>query len=371
MRRLRGRDSSAAWEEDGRHVLITPYPRVEVHGHASRPPPLAASSGSGSGICGGLTGVSFRDAGDSQRARGAPSKPMSARQVHNVLTTLRGVLSWALRPDVRKLPAEFVNPLSIDILGHRPQKDPLRAVKLPLGLRIGMVQAMDAWQLCHLAPSFVLPMRPDEATGLLITDVDFRRRRLRFGTRFGGRDFNKGRRSFEVPFPPELDRLFNACMQGRLAGPLLRRRAVFEGREQPSLEFTETEDVETAYETALLATARHVVQAEQDTKSIFRHVLRRAGGATPDQLSREFARLRRALNADPGVRFYDTRAAVTTDMNRAGVPELELRYLTGHTTGDVLNAYVALDPDAAMATYFHVIRPLLDAITERIACVLG
>ena len=111
------------------------------------------------------------------------------------------------------------------------QKDPLRAVKLPLGLRIGMVQAMDAWQLCYLAPSFVLPMRPDEATGLLITDVDFRRRRLRFGTRFGGRDFNKGRRSFEVPFPPELDRLFNGCMQGRTRRAALRRRAVFEGRE--------------------------------------------------------------------------------------------------------------------------------------------
>jgi integrase len=296
---------------------------------------------------------------------------MSARQAHNVLTGLRGVLAWALRPDVRKLPAEFFNPLGPDVVGRRPAKDPLRAVKLPLGLRVRLVEAMDAWQLCHLAPSLVLPMRPDEATGLLVEDVDFGRLRLRFGTRFGDRDFNKGRRAFEVPFPPELVPIFRACAGGRSTGPLLRRRPVFEGRERPPISFNEAGDVGAAYGAALLAADRGTVLTEQDAKVVFRRLLGRAGGASPDQLAREFKGLLRALGSDPGVRFYDSRAAVTTDMNRAGVPEPELRYLTGHATDDVLNDYVAMDPDGAMARYFEGARPLLDALAGRTRHVTG
>jgi hypothetical protein len=58
-------------------------------------------------------------------------------------------------------------------------------------------------------------------------------------------------------------------------------------------------------------------------------------------------------------------------MNRAGVPELELRYLTGHTTGDILNEYVTLDPEGAMAAYFRSIGLLLEAIATRAMLVLG
>jgi integrase len=303
------------------------------------------------------------------RAGGLP-RPMSARQVQNVLTTLRGALAWASRPDVRKLPAEFVNPLGPDIVGHRPAKDPLRAVKLPLELRIRLVESMDAWQLCHLAPSLVLPMRPDEATGLLIADVDFGRRRLRFGTRFGGRDFNKGRQSFEVPFPAELGPVLLACVGGRVAGPLLRGRAVSHGLESPELNVAEAGEVEAVYEATMVAAARGTVLTEQDAKAVFRGLLRRMGGVSCDAMTREFGSLLRGLGVGQGVRFYDARAAITTEMNRAGVPDLELRYLTGHTPGDILNAYVTLDPDGALEPYFRDIRPLLRAIAERARLLL-
>ena len=207
---------------------------------------------------------------------------------------------------------------------------------------------MDAWQLCHLAPSLVLPMRPDEATGLLIADVGLDRRRLRFGTRFGDRDFTKGRRTFEVPFPSELVPLLRAAVGTRAAGPLLRKRAIFEGRERPAVDIVAPGDVEAIYEADLLAgEGGEWVTSEQDTKVVLRRVLRRAGGVSTDDLSREFGKVLRRLETDPGVRFYDARSAVTTDMNRAGVPELELRYLTGHTTGDILNEYVTLDPKGA------------------------
>src|SRR5262245_38746391 len=103
---------------------------------------------------------------------------MSVRQVHNVLSTVRSALSWSSRPEVHLLPAGFVKPVTPDIVGQKPAKDSLRPSKVPLERRVGLVQIMDLWQLCHLAPLLVLPLRPDEDTALLISDVDFSRRIL-------------------------------------------------------------------------------------------------------------------------------------------------------------------------------------------------
>ena len=301
---------------------------------------------------------------------GAAPTTRSPRQVYNILGTVRALLAWAARPDVRRLPADFVNPITSDLVGRKAAADPLRVVKLPLAVRTRLVGAMDAWQLCQLAPSLVLPMRPDEATGLLIGDVDFDRGRLRFGTRFGGRDFNKGRQGFELPFPAEIAPLFRRCIGGRQGGPLLRGRAAFEGRSWRGGVDADAEALEWAFRSAL-ADARGQVQSEQDAKAVFRAVLRRSSGASPDELAREFKALLRSGGLADGIRFYDARAAVTTEMNRAGVPELELRYLTGHATGDILNSYVTLDPDGAMAGYFRSIEPLLSAIADRASLVLG
>jgi hypothetical protein len=52
-------------------------------------------------------------------------------------------------------------------------------------------------------------------------------------------------------------------------------------------------------------------------------------------------------------------------MHRANLPHLEMRYLTGHTTSDILNEYTSLDPVAAMQRYFDTIKPLLAAIKQR------
>src|SRR5262249_12411759 len=147
---------------------------------------------------------------------GASPRPMSGRQVHNVLGTLRRALTWAKRPEVHLLSAGFVNPLTPDIVGRKPTKDPLRPSKVPLERRVALIEIMDLWQLCHLAPLLVLPLRPDEYTALLISDVDFSRRILHFRTRLGGRDFNKARQSFILPFPKALVPLFKTCIGDRV-----------------------------------------------------------------------------------------------------------------------------------------------------------
>ena len=63
-----------------------------------------------------------------------------------------------------------------------------------------MIEQMDEWELSQFAVSLVLPPRPDEVAGLLVTDVEFDDHELPFTTRFGGCDFNKARMSFIVPF---------------------------------------------------------------------------------------------------------------------------------------------------------------------------
>jgi hypothetical protein len=137
------------------------------------------------------------------RAGGKP-KPLSGRQVYNVLECLRTMLAWARRAEVRKLPADWANPLTEDILGTLPKKNPLREDPLPQEKRVLLVASMDRWQLCQLSLLLTLPLRPEEAAGLLVTDVNWANGWLAFGTRLGGADFNKGRQDFVLPFPDEL-----------------------------------------------------------------------------------------------------------------------------------------------------------------------
>lgn len=110
---------------------------------------------------------------------------------------------------------------------------------------------------------------------------------------------------------------------------------------------------------------------EQDAKVLFRRALRTMGGASPDELEKAFKGLVGAFAWGKDVRMYDLRSAVSTDMNRSGMSLLELRYMTGHTTRDMLNAYVSLDTEAAMAQYFEKIQPLLTAIGERTKLLLS
>src|SRR5262249_10148966 len=123
---------------------------------------------------------------------GGKPRPLSSRQIVNILECLRTVFHWARRAEARRLPADWVMPLTPELIGEPPAKDPLREDKLPLELRIALVHQMDRWQLTHLAFSLVLPMRPDEATGLVISNVNLERARFEFGHRHSDYNFTQG-----------------------------------------------------------------------------------------------------------------------------------------------------------------------------------
>lgn len=74
---------------------------------------------------------------------GGRPRPLSPRQVANVWQSLRTLLAWADAPAVRKLPADWANPLTRDLMVEVPAKDPLRDDKLPLDVRVELVHHMD------------------------------------------------------------------------------------------------------------------------------------------------------------------------------------------------------------------------------------
>ena len=295
---------------------------------------------------------------------GGKPRPLSARQVVNILECLRTLFHWARNAQDRKLPADWVMPLTADLVGASPAKNPLRADKLPLETRADLVRRMDRWQLCQLTLSSVLPLRPDEAAGLLIGDVNFDRGWLEFGERLKDCNFTKGKKAFVLPFPDEVRPVLRACIGGRPEGPLLRSRRAFEGGRRVE-RVASLEHLAQLQQADLLRQAAGAVQAEQDRKELFRRLLRRLGGVTEDALNKEFKKLLAAADVKTGATLYTLRSSVTTAMHRADLPHLEMRYLTGHTTSDILNEYAALDPAAAMRRYFETIRPLISTIVER------
>lgn len=297
---------------------------------------------------------------------GAMDRPMSPGQIFNVLDCARTLFHWARRPDVNELPAAYINPLSHEVVGVRPKKDPLRPAVFPLERRIELVRLMDRWQLCQFAIPLVLPLRPEDYTGLLVSEVDFAEGVLRFGTRMSGWDCNKGQQSFRVPFPTQIASLLRACADGRVDGPLLRQRSVVESRRQPRITVNSAEEIQAQFERALAAAKPGTIQAAHDGKELFRRLLRDMSGVSPDTLAKEFKSLLKSVTAPADARFYDLRGSVNTDMNRARVSHLFQLYVTGHSLdAEILSRYVSLELGSEMESYFRHIGPLLDSIQAR------
>jgi integrase len=294
---------------------------------------------------------------------GGKPQHLTPRQIVNILECFRTAMAWASRPDVRKLPAEWLNPLSPDLVGEPLPKDPLRWDPLPVEIRIKLVGFMDRWQLAHFALSLVLPIRPDEATGLLLSDVDFERRTLRIGTRIGGADFTKGRQTFCLPFPKEFGPILRACADGRSEGPLLRSRGAFDSDGDSGI--GTFDELCQRLEERLLALPANTVQCDRDRKSEFRKLLRKLGGVSKSSLSREFKRVLDRVGVASGTSLYSLRHSNTKGLKDANVHPLDMAYLTSHTTNGILNVYTPLDPHGGMARYFQTIEPLIRAVASR------
>lgn len=301
--------------------------------------------------------------------RNGDKRLMAASTRREVLQRLKAVLTWGCRPDVRKLPPEFVQPVSNELIGKKPMKDPLRPIVYGLERRGRMARMADAYQLVTLALQFVLPLRPEQVAGLMISDIDWAEGTLRFGTRFDGNDFSKGKTSWRVPFPPELESLLRAAVGDRVDGPVFLKRSVVEGRSTPSVAVCERGDVEAAICRAL-SDAGGELQADGDAKETVRRTIAAAGGVTTDHLRDEFLTLANLAGIDANDRYYEVRSDVESEIKRVGVEQGCRRYIMGHTVdpNGELASYDKLTIDelkAALQPYWGFARSLLDAIRER------
>jgi integrase len=296
------------------------------------------------------------------RTRGK-QKLLSTRQIINILECLQTALAWARRADIRHLPANWLSPFTPDLIGSPPTKDPLRHDLAPIAARLALVRSMDRWQLCHLALSLVLPLRPNEAVGLLVSEVDFENGSLKIGTRLAGADFTKASQSFTLPFPNDLHPVLRTCVGQRGEGPLLRSRRAFANDEFSSVASFEV--LSWQFEEWLLTLPPDRIQTDQDRKKAFREFLGRIGGLSTNSLSKEFSKVWAMADLQTSATLYAMRHSVTKGLKEANIPHLDMLYLTGHSTGNILNVYTPVDPVGAMAKYFSTIRPLLAAIGTR------
>ena len=292
----------------------------------------------------------------------APPKSMSTRHIKHCGDTLRMALTWACRADVRNLPADFVNPITHELFENSFRKDPLRDCVFPLQRRIKLLCDMDDWQFMSLSILLVLPIRLEDVAGLLVSDVDFEKQLVHFGTRLGGSDFNKGKVDVQFPLPDELMPLLQTLVGERVEGPLFLNRKICQGKTSRKYTFNSTPDLEQQYQDELAKLPKGKVRNSQDRKAAFRDFLNKAGGVTSAYVGKQ---LRQVIGKDEPGRPYDLRGSITQEMKEAGIPLLELRYLTEHTVNDIINVYSPLNPKQEIVKYYNKISPLLEAIKTR------
>lgn len=299
---------------------------------------------------------------------GGVLRKMSPKMVRLCLEATRAVVCWGRRADVRQLPPEFVNPFTAEVIGPKPTKNPLRPNPLPLAARIRIVQAMDQWQLLHLTPLLILPVRFEDVAGALISDFDLPQATWHLGSRFNGADFNKGRVDVDMPLPPVLVQLLQVTAGARSEGPMFRSRRHYSGQRRACFEFGSRADFDTLYQQRLQQ-LDHGLHCDRDRKEFVRELINECGSLTTGAIGKNLKTLYARVGLDPGIRPYESRSAISTEMNMAGMRFLEQRYLTLHSVSDIMNEYVTLDPVGEMVKYFDQSAPLFEAIRARAAAL--
>ncbi|MCA9018396.1 MAG: tyrosine-type recombinase/integrase, partial [Planctomycetaceae bacterium] len=268
---------------------------------------------------------------------GGKTHPMSRKHQENCFTTIRTLFNWGRKPEQSLLPAAMMNPFMPELLGAKTTKDPLRENKIPLNIRIALVEQMDRQELLNLSFPLVLPIRPDELCAAFVEDLDLSQEFWRIETKGDDWYFTKGRTSFTLPLPPVLVRIGQILVREHRFGPLFR---VFGPTSSKAPHDSAADDGPSFGKSLLTKLNEDDVKRSlppQDRKAAFLQAMAAAGGLSTDYLRKQWRRLFRLVNLPDSVRPYDLRGAVSTDMHQAGIRHLELRYLTGHTSNDIMN----------------------------------
>ena len=255
------------------------------------------------------------------------------------------------------LAGDYLMPVTQEILGREVPKDPFRPNPLSEGEKIKIVVAATDCELLVIGLFILLADRADELAGLCIEDLDQSRRHLLFGINNSDKNFTKGHTAFRIPYPQALEGLMGRLIAGRCQGPLIRQVSCQKQREDQSVDLVAGWQAEAAKTPSR-------VQTPNDKKSLFRMVMRKSGGASADYIGKLFAKVAKKAGLR-GIQPGFCRDSATHLMERSGMSHLSLRYLTSHSTSDILNTYTGLDIDAEMGKYYAMVPNLVQAIAIR------
>lgn len=279
------------------------------------------------------------------------------KTIRNCLESLRGCLNWAKRPENRYLPGDYVMPVTQEILGKEASKDPFRPNPLSEEEKIKIVEAATDFELLVIGLFILLADRADELAGLCIEDVDLERRHLLFGINNSDVNFTKGHTVFRIPYQQALDGLMGRLIAGRCQGPLIRQISCQNQGEDQAVDLVAGWQAEATKNPSK-------VRTPNDKKALFRKVMRKSGGASADYIGKLFAKVAKKAGLQ-GIQPGFCRDSATHLMERSGMSHLSLRYLTSHSTSDILNTYTGLDIDAEMSKYYAMVPTLVQTIASR------
>jgi integrase len=287
--------------------------------------------------------------------------PATKSNVRLALETLRTMLNWGKSINNRQLPADFVNPVTGEIIPPRKIKDPYRPPAISLELMCKLIANMDAYQLIHLSPLFLIPMRHEDSARALISDVIFTEGTWHFGDHFNGDDQTKEAINYQFPIHPTLTALLKLSIGNRSCGPLFLSRRYWEGRKNFSNDFQSETELRDDYRRSLQISKCLNLS---DRKSHYLDWMERQGGLSKGQIARELRKLFEECGI-VNVRPYDLKGTCTHSMVAAGMSQQVMLYLTGHKTNSILNEYAALNILPEAEKYFDKVSPVLKALADK------
>jgi integrase len=289
--------------------------------------------------------------------RGEPADPQY------VCDVVRGMYAWAQDPDGGNLlPDYFRSPFSGK--GSSARKiapDVLGEPDITLNMAVDLVGACDLYQLRLFAPMALLGLRPSELCFLFHDYVNHEWLRVPCNPDIGYR--SKGKRHKRFPLFEPLTTLLKRT--ATRSGPLYLRRAVVEGREEPSLLGIPLERFAQHY--AVRSMRASGAAQRRDVRD---QLLIEAGGVDYDRIEGEFQVLSRKLKWPTAATMKDLRHLFATSLANAGMPEHYRQYLMGQApTSAPIGRYTHLNelPAQFLNAARQAFAPLTDAINNRLA----
>ncbi len=280
-----------------------------------------------------------------------------------VIDIVRSMFHWAADPERGNLlPAGFINPFRRHgQRSRKAQRDPLGEPDVDVAMAAEFLKACDSYQLRLFAPIIMWGLRPTEAIWMFRESMDgtFLRHTciddLNYTT--------KGVRNKSLPLIEPLSQLLAS---GAKEGLVLRRRAVEEGREQPTLVGRSQQELIQAYQKRC---GEQSATTANDRQRVRDQVLYDAGALTYKRIQGEFIQIAQQLSWPSSATLKDFRHLCQTALDNGGMTREERQYLMGQSLGTAaITAYIHINklPEHYTRAVESEMAPILQVLRERL-----